>query len=272
MDLYGIDMEIGNIRLSDYNLILASFDSNGLTEGDLGMDFETNEEYIGNHSVPTYLGANYTSKLKITATLVRNPCCAAYGNGEIPLQTCRAILKNLTGRKFYQKMILYKQDYDEPIHFRVRCVSASYKKMGDTVVGIILELECDSQYAWTEERTRSISFKAGEENIVINHSDSLDEYLLPKVQIFSTEPIEELRIINVTDNGRETILKNISKMEYIQMDSARSMLSTSIKGKNILNDFNFIFIRLLNGENRYKTNHNVDISFTFSEPRKVGLR
>lgn len=267
-----MDMEFGNVKLSDYDLILASFDSNGLSEDDLGMDFETNEEYIGNHSVPTYLGANYAGKLKMTATLVRNPCCAAYGYGEIPLQICREILKQLTGRKFYQKMILYKEDYEEPIHFRARCVSASYQKLADTVVGIVLELECDSQYAWTEECTKSIRFKAGEEHIVINHSDALDEYLLPKVQIFSTEPIEELKIINVTDNGRETIIKNVSKLEYIHMDSARSMLSTSIDGKNILNDFNFIFIRLLNGENIFQTSHDVDISFTFSEPRKVGIR
>lgn len=48
MDLFGKDMIIGDFKLSDYGLMLASFDSNSANdEEELGMDYETIEEYIG---------------------------------------------------------------------------------------------------------------------------------------------------------------------------------------------------------------------------------
>lgn len=272
MNLYGKDVEIGNIKLSDYDLMIGFFDSNNSGEEDLGMSQETREEFIGNRSVPVYFGTKFTGKLGITMSLILNPCCKNYNNGEIPLDTCREILRNLTGRKYYQKMYIYEDFYDEPISYNVRCTSVSYHKIGERIMGIILELECDSQYAWAEPRANIISFEADKEDWIINNSDSLDEYVLPQIQIYSKEPIDELRIINVSDNCRETVIKNISAGEYIYMDSARCTLSSSIDDRNVLNDFNFMFIKLLSGANMYKTNKDVEILFKFKEPRKVGLR
>jgi hypothetical protein len=46
MNLFGEDMVIGDFRLSEHGLILASFDDESETEDDLGMNYDTVEEYL----------------------------------------------------------------------------------------------------------------------------------------------------------------------------------------------------------------------------------
>ena len=45
MDLFGKDMIIGNFKLSDYGLMLGTFDLNN-EEEELGMDYDTIEEFV----------------------------------------------------------------------------------------------------------------------------------------------------------------------------------------------------------------------------------
>lgn len=59
MNLFGEDMIIGDFRLSDYGLILASFEDVSESEDELGMNYETVEEYISNNPVQGISGNIY---------------------------------------------------------------------------------------------------------------------------------------------------------------------------------------------------------------------
>lgn len=270
IDLFGKDMVIGNFKLSDYGFMLASFDSGTSNyEDDLGMNYETIEEYIGHNPIPIYLGAKYTSKLRPQATIIKdlNIHSEPYFNEH----ECRELLRQLTGFNGYKNMQIYSYDLDELLYFNVRVTNTSYKKVAGKVIGIILSLECDSQFAWSKEFTLVYQTTPNQTLFFCNTSDDLYHYLLPKITISSTSPISNLEIKNKSDDDWTTTIKNIRQGEIITMDSKNEILTSSIPNRMILNDFNMHFIRFVPEQNQIQVNHNITMTLNFRLPRKVGF-
>ncbi len=270
MELFGRDMIIGDFKLSDYGMILASLDSGATsTEDELGMDHETIEEYIGHNSIPVYLGAKYTSKLRPQATIIKDPSISS--DMKFTEHECRDILRQLTGFQGYKNMQINPYIFDELLYFNVRITAVKYKKIAGNVTGIILDMECDSQFAWSKDFITTYNINAGEIIKIYNKSDDLYNYLLPKITITSPSSISRLEIKNLSDNNWTSIITNLSKNETITMDSKNEILTSSIANKIILNDFNMHFIRLVPDENQLQVNSNVTLTFNFKLPRKVGF-
>ena len=267
MNLFGEDAIIGNFQLSNYGLMLGSFESNVNSEFELGMNDETIEKYNGHKPVPTYLGHKFSEKLRPVATLIKNVC-----DNDIVFteHECREILRQLTGFYGYRQMQIYSYEYDELLFFNVRINNVRYKKIGGDTVGIILDMECDSQFAWSKEYKTIYDVKANEIISFYNISDELYDYLKPVVIIKSKDPITNLEIKNISDNNRVTSIKNISANEVITMDSNKEKLKASTD-RLILNDFNMNFIRLVGGINKLQVNSNINLEFCYKLPRKVGF-
>lgn len=268
MDLYGNDMILGNFKLSDHNMMLAAFGSPE-DEVDLGMDYEVVEEYVGYNPVPTYLGAKYTSKLTPQATIIKNPCLD--GVGYFTEHECREVLRELTGFPGYKKLEILSDAMEDYYYFNARVNRASYYKSGSKVVGIILGMECDSQFAWSKDFTLTYPLFAGEELVFYNQSDDRYNYLLPTITLYSEQGVDELVLTSVRDNNRETIFTNVSAGETLTMNSQLNLLSSSIPGKIPLNDFNMCFLRLVPDQNIIKVSHDVTITLQYKLPRKVGF-
>ena len=282
MNLFGEDMIIGDFKLSDYGLILASFESDsGTGEDELGMDYETIEEFIGNNPVPVYLGAKYSNKLKPTATIIKNPCTSV-NDPYFTEHECRDILRQLTGFYGYKQMHVITENPDELLYYFVRVVSANYHKIGGKVAGIILNMECDSQFAWSKEYNFEYTVTAGQEIMFYNTSDVLYDYLKPIVTIKSEAEIgkngdgsDSLFIKNLTDNEWTTEIYHMIPNEIITMDSKLETMNTTNEKSNVLNKFNFHFIRFVSGINKIKIGGTwegkMEITISFRYPRKVGF-
>ena len=268
MNLFGEDMIIGNFKLSDYGLVLASFEDSSNTEDDLGMNHDTIEEYIGENPVPVYIGAKYSEKLRPTATIIKNPCIMQ--DLYFTEHECRTILRELTGFYGYKKMQIYSNEMNEMLYFNVRINSVQYKKVAGKITGIIFEMECDSQFAWSKEFNYTYKVSVGTILSFYNISDDLNNYLKPTVKITAFSNIEQLEIVNLTDNNWTTVLKNISANEVIIMDSKNEILESSLD-RLVLNDFNMHFIRFVSGINKIQVNSDVMLNISFVYPRKVGF-
>ena len=268
MDLFGKDMVIGDFKLSDYGLMLASFGTNN-EEEELGMDYEVIEEFIGNNPVPLYLGSKYTSKLMPQATIIKNQCLD--NKDYFTEHECREVLRQLTGFRGYKLMQIYLDEPDELYYFNVRVQKVSYKKICGKVVGIILSMECDSQFAWSKEYQYTYNVSPDKNLVLVNISDDLNNYLLPHVTIIPKASIANLEINNITDNDWTTSIKNIDINETLIMDSKNQTLQSSKTDRIILNDFNLHFIRLVSGRNEFSVNAECTIILKFRVPRKVGF-
>lgn len=268
MNLFGDDMVIGDFRLSEYGLILASFEDMSDVEEELGMNYETTEEYISNNPIPVFIDAKYSDKLRPIATIIKNPC--SLQEKYFTEHDCRCILRELTGYYGYKTMQIYSNSMDEVLYFNVRINNVKYKKISGKIVGIILEMECDSHFAWSKEFNYTFNVTADTILSFYNISDDLNNYLKPTIKITTSSDISELKIINQNDNNWETIIKNLSNNEVITMDCKNEILESSTN-RNVLNDFNMHFIRFVAGVNNLQVNNDVTIDISFRYPRKVGF-
>ncbi len=272
INIFGLDAIIGDFQLSNYGLVLASFESSHSSDEELGMDSDTIEEYIGHNPVPVYLDAPFHSKLRLTATLIKDPnTINSDKNKYFTEHECREILRQLTGFRGYKQMQVFSYEFDELLFFHIRVVNVKYQKAGGRIAGIILEMECDSPFAWSNEFNYTFHASPSSNLILFNSSDHLYDYLLPKVTIKSNAAITNLTICNLMDNNWTTTLKSLSAGEIITMDSQHNTLSSSLPSRIINNDFNMHFIRLVPGKNEFQVNHGIQITFTYQVARKVGF-
>lgn len=272
IDIFGSDAIIGDFQLSNYGLILASFDSASSVDEELGMSHETIEEYIGHNPVPKFLGTSFNSKLMPTVTIIKDPRINYNTTDKYFTEhECREILRQLTGFRGYKQMQILSYEIDELLFFYVRITNVKYQKVGGNIAGIILEMECDSQFAWSNEFHYIFNASPSSNIILFNNSDNLYDYLLPKVTIKSNSAISNLSIVNLLDNNWSSTLKSLSANEIVTMDSNNSTLISSNPNRIISNDFNMHFIRLVPGKNEFKVSHDIQLAFTYRVPRKVGF-
>ena len=270
MEVYGKDWIFGNFKLSDYGLVLMSFDGASESEDDLGMTRETIETFISNNPVPIYTGEKYNDKLKPTITICKNPDLWSDEKMYFTEKDCRQILRLLTCYRGYQWMqILDYYDDGDNIWFRSKITKVSYKKVCGRVVGIIFELECDSSYGYSIENNIRINVKSNVPFYIFNNTDDLQNYVYPLITI-SPSSAGNVTLINETENF-STEIKNVKENETVTIDSKNQIIYSDIVHDLILNDFNLNWVRLLPNKNQYKLNTDAIVTFHFRVPRKVGF-
>ncbi|MFG6356678.1 MAG: hypothetical protein K1W26_07645 [Acetatifactor sp.] len=269
MEIFAEDAIIGDFKLSDYGYLLASFGSNSESTEDLGMDHDTVEEYIGRNPTPIFLGSQYSSKLKPTLTIVKNPC--VHKLPDFTEHECRDILRRLTGNRGYRRMQILHSSIDEELFYNVRTVSVNYQKVAGKIVGVILNLECDSQFAWTKETDITIPARQDKPFNLYISTDDLSSYVYPVVTVRASSPLASISLRNISDNNWETVIKHLFENEVITIDSRRQIIFSSRKDRMIANDFNMRFPRFIPDKNTYITDQDISIQFKYSLPRKAGF-
>lgn len=267
IEVFYNDFILGNFRASDFGLILGSFSYNGNSEDEIGMNISTIEEFIGHNPVPIYLGQKYEDKLKPKITLVKNPTLRDKYFHE---RDCRWILRLLTGIKGYQWMKAISFELDDDLWYRAKVSNVSYKRVGGHIVGIILNMECDSCFAYSKELNITINAKSNQKFNIFNNTDDLNNYVYPTVSILSSSA-GTLSITNISDNNWVTEIKNLKANEKITIDSQHQIISSNTTHNLILNDFNLGWLRMVPDKNEYISNFNATITLKYREPRKVGV-
>lgn len=269
MEVFGKDLILGQFRLSDHGMMLASFESSGESEDETGISISTIEEFVGDNPTPKYLGDKYSDKIRPKVTFVKDPC--SYGvNMYFSEKECRNILRTLTGIRGYQWMKIVNNDSEDDIWFRSKIVKISSKKVGGNIVGLILEMESDAPNGYSQETVIDLNFKANKPIRIFSNTDDLYNYIYPTVSIkFNSDG--DFKLENITDN-RSSVIKNVKKGEVITIDSKNEVITSSIAHDLLLNDFTDMnWIRLLPDANELVTNMDAKITFRYRVPRKVVL-
>lgn len=269
VEIFYKDFVLGNFRASNYKLLSdCSFSYSGESEDEIGIASTTIEKFIGDNPIPIYIGEKYESKLRPTITLIKNPCVnenLSFNSIEL-----RGILRELTGFRGYKWFRLINDKAEDELWYKAKINNISYKRVGGNIVGIILSMECDSMFAWSNENDVIINAKSGEIFYVNNNTDDLCNYVLPYVEIISNID-GDINITNITDNNWISKIKNVKTNEKITIDSKKEIISSDINHKLLLNDFNLHFFRLVPNKNEYISDKDIEIHFKFRTPRKVGF-
>lgn len=270
MDAFFKDVKIGNFVASEYNLIPVSFEYSGEDDNDFQMGSETDEEYIGRNTIPLDYGSNHHGKLEFSITFMKN-ICNLNGDKSFNNHEIRSILRELTGKQYYRNFYFldYELHTDEKVHYRVKIIQTERKRINGKIIALKFTFQCDSFWAYTDEQIFKFKVKSGQTISFYNSSDELNDYLCPKIEIYSFSNINKLSVINKSDHNRETIIQNIESNETIFLDSKNEIISSSNVDRLIVNDFNLKWLKFIPGKNDLMFSNECEVVIRYQLLRKV---
>lgn len=273
MEVYGKDLILGDFRASDYRCILASFTSDGVREEDTGISVEVIEEFVADNPVPVFLGEKHTSKLHPSIVLVKDFCQT--DDPYFTERDCRAIIRIITGKRGYQWMKIVTEDIGEDIWYRAKVISVSYQKVSGQVAGIVLDMECDSQFAWSTEFNVTVNATANQPFYVYSQSEDPYSYVSPYVTILIKQA-GNLQVTATEDSNWIVSLNDVRLNETIRYDCKNEIIDGSRNDAGVatniyLTNSNCHFFRLKPDRNQYVSNLNAQFTFTYRYPIKVAF-
>ncbi len=261
--MYATDFLFNENRASDFGLIICSF--NGEFETASGGNIEYNVVKTPNRDNYDFYGAQFNEVLTWNFSIFKNPCQnnneEIYFNQYEESQIAQWLLKQ-DGYKWFQ----FDQDGYRDIYYMVQINMLPHQVSGQTV-GFDLTVTSNCGYGFTDEIVREFTFNKNKKIRLDIHSDT-NSYILPYVTVNGNG---DFYISNDSDlsqnrlNGEETRLYHVT--EEIIMDSNNDI----INGIKNTSDFNWYFLRLVNGVNNISTDSDSDIkiNFIYREPRRV---
>lgn len=272
MTIYARDWIFGNFTASHHQLYPASFTVTANDEEETGIGVTTTEEYISDNPVPIYIGQKYSDKLKPTIVLTKDSCVT--DDEYFSEYDCRAILREVIGQRGYQWMKLITEEIGEDLWYRARTTNVRYQRVSGKIVGVILDMECDSQFAWSTEKNITINAKANTPFDIFVNTDDIYNYVLPVVTIIPKQN-GDISIVNKSDNDWVVKFDGAKNGETIIYDCKNQIIdgSRNASGQAItkyLDSSNMHFFRLLE-VNKFTSNLNATFKFQFREPRRVSF-
>lgn len=255
--MFATDFLFDNNRASDFGLIIGSFD--GEFETATGGDIEYNVVKAPNNDRFDFYGAQLNTVITWNFSIVKNPCL--YNGDEYYFsqyeesQIAKWLLKQ-DGYKWFQ----FDQEGYEDVYYQVQINMLPHQVSGKTV-GFDLTVTSNCGYGYSEQILKEFILNS-KKPILLNIYSDTNSYILPNISLTGTGNFY-IRNINDTSQNK-TELCNVHN--EIIMDSQNDI----IKGISP-NDFNWIFLRLVNGTNEIVTNsvNDIKVKILYREPRKV---
>lgn len=266
------DFVFDNERLSDYGLIICSFD--GAQEGAVssGADITFNAVSSSGSDIYKLYSATYEVPYSTSFSICKNPCIDENANNPYLTPTEVAGIQ----RWLCRKDRYYKFKIDDPNYANVYwkgSFSAQQYLIGGKVAGLTLVFNTNSPFGYKDDVTLAYELSASGVFTIFDQSDETG-YRYPNVTI---EFKNNNDLFTLTNNRDYKVceIKNVSVGEIITLDGENLIISSSKKNHEIANDFNYAFPRLFNAynytENIFSVNTACNITVSYAPVKKVGM-
>lgn len=275
--MYAKDFEYDKKRLSEYGMIVCSFNgSSGAEPVSSGADIiYTQEKSIGSDIFHLHSAA-YDSVYSSTFQICKDSCkLKNYQDMYLsPLEVSN--LQRWLCRKSYQRFKIEQDNYRD-IYWNAVFTSKQINVNG-RIAGLELTMYTDAPYAYHDEIVHEFIFHNGDisgngeaKKKYFHNISDVEGYLYPNLEI----KIIQDGTLNLSLNDRVTKIANCKAQEVITIKGREQIISTSCKTHNAAKDFNFVFPRM---ERTYAQNSNCvsadlpcSITLTYSPVTIIGL-
>lgn len=261
------DFEYDGKKLSEFGMMICSFDSKGMETVSNGSTITFNTVSSQNGTKHELTSAVYEECLETTIQICKNSC--SDGISEIYPHELRELTRWLSRKKFLKFKIL--DDYYIDLYFEAS-FNVSRIEFGGNVFGLELEVVTNRPFALKEPKQIIIKnlVQDGKHSIFdISHEEG---YIYPHTEITIGDTDGDLRIYNELEN-REVVVKNCKSGEVITMDYP--VIQSDDENHNIQNDFEWNFFRIANTYEKRRNDLTISIPCTikleYSPIVKVGL-
>lgn len=265
------DVSIGDFCASENGLMIGYFGYDGEEEEDTNYSVSTIEEFIGDSPVPIYLGQKYDEKLSLELSLVKNPCI--FSDPYFTEFEIRGMLRQIFGQRGYIWLDLIAEDPMEDISYKVRVNDVKYQRVQGKVAGVVIFMECSSQFGVGREENITITVS---ENVPFYVycpiNDDIHNYLLPTVK-FVPSTAGTWTLTNQTDHNWKTIFTHAGAGEILVFDCEKEIITSNLASHHYLLDdlTNLHWPRLLSPKNVYTSSLAGEITFTYRPKIRAGF-
>lgn len=269
------NFEFDNLLLSDFGMVIASFDSGGVETIQNGGEITFNTVPTMNGQVHYLASSVHEDCITATFQICKNAC--DYPDMEISVEDMRDIMRWLNRKGFHKfRLIDYDGEYSG-IYF-MGSFNVSRIEIGGRIVGFELELFTNSPYAFHEPVTINIDTIGIDEitglydkKSVFSKSDQ-EGYIYPDTMEITIRKDGDLEIYNSQEN-RVMKIANCKEGEVVTVNYP--MIASSLPSHKILNDFNWVFFRIAttfkNKLNEITTSLPCSIKIVYTPIVKVGI-
>lgn len=256
--MFATDFFFNGQNASDLGLMICSFD--GDLEIASGGEIEYRTSKTPWRDTHTFYGSQFSSVISWNFSICKMPCknTNMYFDQYEESMIAKWLVKT-DGYRYLQ----FDQDGYEDIYYNV-CFNINPHQVNGKTIGFDLTATSDCGYGFTGIIKRKSVIKSGT-NFKLNVHSDINTYILPLVKITG---VGNFYINNTSDKmQKESDFKNASSTKQIIMDSD----CDSIQGIDNPNNFNWYFLRLVDGMNEITTNSmmDVEIEIQYREPRYV---
>lgn len=245
--MYATNFEYDGKQLSDYGMMLCSFDSPGPETLSSGADltFQTAKS-VGSDKIKIY-GTDYSEGYTAVFQICRIPCAARpkiyLTPGEIS-----ALQRWLCRKDGYHPFKLLQDDFRD-IYWNAVFSCKQIELKGETA-GLELTMYTDSPYAYLAARDIRCSLAPGESFSLYDLSDETG-FQYPTVTIVcgssgNADGQGQIILQNSMDSKRKTILNHLHANEIITLDGENKLISSNLSRTDLSRSFNYCFPRIFN--------------------------
>lgn len=267
MSFWGSEIIFDNKPSGFYNLYLETTNQADMLNPSSSNVEPIFEENMRRHS-PYLLGVRYTPVLEFDLSL--------FSPDEINAKMQQMILRWLTGHNQYKRLQIIQDDMTD-MTFNCLITNPQTRKVGNVIYGFTFHVVCDSQWAWSFEKTINRIFTSAPNNYAINYYNKTDQegYLYPTITVLMNNSGGSFSIVNQSESNRAFSFTSLTRNETICINNDNKIIKSTIDGEDSgylrIGNFNKKWFRLLPGNNNLLVSGNIStLNISFTIPRKIG--
>lgn len=230
--------------LSDYNCIICNFEaSTGSQIVSAGSHITFNKVALNNGKNYALVGHQYDTCIETSFYICKNPEIFSVDDRTITSEELRDLMRWLNRGQFCKFNFFYN-DGSEVVYYNAS-FNVEKVKVNEQLVGLKLNMYTDKPFGYGAVQEYKFDVKRthlNKEYSVSIFSDELGD-LIPDLKI-TCSAAGDLELKNIT-NGSRLKIENCTMGEIITFDS-QTLCFTSSTGRNILDSFNYEFLKLTN--------------------------
>ena len=270
--MYAINFEYDGIKLSDFGMMICSFDSSNLETVSSGADITFNTIKSTGSNKFKFYGAKYEEAYTTTFQICKNTC--QMNETYLEPSEVSGIQRWLCRKDGFHKFSII-QDSFKDIFWNATFSSKQILVCG-RVVGLELTMHTDAPYAYLNIDTISYSLDSGGSFSIYDMSDEIG-YIYPMITINCNNK-GTIQLKNSLDNKKITKL-TVEKDETIILDGENKIIQSTNNREDLASNFNYYFPRIINTfdcrENVFTLSSDspvsCNITFSYNPIIKVGL-
>ncbi|MBQ0090042.1 MAG: hypothetical protein KBT27_12010 [Prevotellaceae bacterium] len=281
MSYYNTQFKYRGKTNTDYDLIIVALDNGdkGEVESFLGMEDTHSSNYDG--TMWYDYGAKYDSTVTLTITMIKK------NYSDFSIYDFRNVARWLTGSKMASWLDVQEQFHSEINYsFLCKCIDLQQYKLDGRVIGVVAKFKATSPWAFSP--LQCLQIVNGKQTVITgteinpfkfiinNHSDDIYSFLYPNIFITNENTSHEgISLTNISMPSTEIvgdnklILSNLNPNESILIHD-NQMIQTNIEHNTIGSRFNWIWPKMVAGNNTFEFIGTGKIIFAYRYPIKVG--